>query len=44
MRMDKIKNVTIIIEGKVSASKLIRGWATQPGSGYYEDFISCHDC
>ena len=44
MRMDKIYNVTIIIEGKLSASKLIRGWATQPGSGYYEDFISCHDC
>lgn len=44
MRMDNIKNVTIVIEGKLSASKLIRGWPTQPGSGYYEDFISCHDC
>lgn len=44
MRMDRIYNVTIIIEGKLSASKLIRGWPTQPQSGYYEDFISCHDC
>lgn len=44
MRMDNIKNVTIIIEGKLSASKKIRGWPTQPSSGYYEDFISCHNC
>lgn len=35
MRMDNIHNVTIIIEGKLSASKYIRGWPTQPKSGYY---------
>jgi polygalacturonase len=44
MRMFNIKNVSIIIEGKLSASKLIKGWPTQSGSGYYEDFISCHSC
>jgi hypothetical protein len=35
MRMDRIINVSIVIEGKLSASKLIRGWPTQSKSGYY---------
>jgi hypothetical protein len=44
MRMNNIQNVTILIEGKLSASKLIKGWPRQDKSGYYEDFISCHSC
>lgn len=44
IRLENIKNVSIIIEGKLSASKNILKWPKQPKSQYYEDFISCHSC
>lgn len=44
MTMNNIHNVSILIEGRMAASKSILKWPKQPDGKYFQDFISCHQC
>ena len=42
--MDDLYNISILIEGKMTASKLVKPWPRRKNSDYFEHFIACTNC
>lgn len=44
IRVDNVHNLTLLLYGKLIASKNVLHWPKRPSSTYYEDFLSFHSC